>query len=259
MVVVDIVKRIVSGMPRGVKPRVFPDDGVDFDDIVARLHMAKMEVDSLKEHLVRDIEGHYDSMLSAARRGDSESLELMAAEVVLKRKILASVITYSKLLALAIQRINDARNIETLVKVLTPLEYVMRAAGDYLTAVSPETAARLNSVIEATERVIRSTDITASYIPAARLDLDPEVRQEIARVVAEANRESEMLTSNRVKTVSLEDRLLEHIKSRGAVINVGKAAKELNATPEEVREALKSLEAKGLIKLYRREAEASTS
>ncbi|MFN4045990.1 MAG: hypothetical protein ACK4H7_01450 [Acidilobaceae archaeon] len=259
MVVVDIVKRIVSGVSWGVRPRVFPDDGVDFDDIVARLHMAKMEVDSLKEQLVRDVDGLYDSMLSAARRGDGESLELMAAEVVLKRKILASVITYSKLLALAIKRINDARNIETLVKVLAPLEYVMRAAGDYLTAVSPETAARLNSIIESTERVIRSTDITASYIPAARLDLDPEVRQEIARVVAEANRESEMLTSSRVKTISLEDRLLEHIKSGGTVINVGKVARELNVTPEDVREALKSLEAKGLIKLYRREAEASTS
>ncbi len=259
MVVVDIVKRIVSGVSWGVRPKVFPDNSVDFDDIVARLHMAKIEVDSLKEHLIRDIEGHYDSMLSAARKGDSESLELMAAEVILKRKILASVITYSKLLALAIQRINDARNIETLVRVLAPLEYVMRAAGDYLTAVSPETAARLNSVIEATEKVIRSTDITASYMPAARLDLDPEVRREIARVVAEANRESEILTSNKVKTVSLEEKLLEHIKSSGAIINVGKTARELNVSPEEVREALKSLEARGLIKVYRREAEASTS
>jgi len=233
--------------------------GVDFDEVIARLQLAKMEVDRLKEQLVNEISSYYDRMVNAARSGDSEALELAAAEVVLKKKILTSVITYSKLLALAIQRIRDARDVETLVKVLAPLEYVMKAADDYLAAVSPETVMRINSVLEATERVIRNTQVTASMLPAARVDMDPEVREEIARAVAEASRESESIVSKARSSQDLELALLEYIRSSGGVVNVGKAARELNTTPEAIRAALEALQSKGLIRVHRKAAEATVA
>lgn len=253
--VLSVLRKVTSMV--GFRPSV-ESEGVDFDEIIARLQLAKMEVDRLKEQLVNEISSYYDRMVNAVRTGDSEALELAAAEVVLKKKILTSVITYSKLLALAIQRIRDARDVETLVRVLAPLEYVMKAADDYLATVSPETVMRINSVLEATERVIRSTGLTASMLPSVRVDLDSEVREEIARAVAEASRESDSIVS-RAHRDNLEEKLLEYIRGSGGIINVGKAARDLSTTPEAIKAALESLQAKGLIKLHKRVSEASTA
>ena len=259
--VLSVLRRVTSAIV-GVRPGV-GDQAVDFDEVIARLQLAKMEVDRLKEQLVSEISSYYDRMVEAARAGDSESLELTAAEVVLKKKVLTSVITYSKLLALAIQRLRDARDIETMVKVLAPLEYVMKAADDYLASVSPEAVMRINSVLEATERVIRGTQVTASLLPMARVDLDPEVREEIARAVAEANRESDSIVArargSRGSGEELEGKLLEYIKSSGGTINIAKVAREFNTTPEAVRAALEALESRGLIRVHRRQPEATTA
>lgn len=256
--VISVFRRVASTIA-GSRPGV-GDQPVDFDEVIARLQLAKMEIDRLKEQLVNEISGYYDRMVEAVRAGDSESLELTATEVVLKKKILTSVITYSKLLALAIQRLRDARDVETMVKVLAPLEYVMKAADDYLASVSPETVMRINSVLEATERVIRNTQVTASLLPMARIEFDPEVREEIARAVAEANSESDSIVARvRSPRADLGEALLEYIKASGGVINIAKAARDLNASQEDVRRALESLQSRGLIRVHRRQAEATTA
>lgn len=256
--VLSVFRRVTSAIA-GSRPGV-GDQPVDFDEVIARLQLAKMEVDRLKEQIVGEISSYYDRMVEAVRAGDSESLELAAAEVVLKKKILTSVITYSKLLALAVQRLRDARDVETMVKVLAPLEYVMKAADDYLASVSPETVMRINSVLEATERVIRNTQVTASLLPMARVEFDPEVREEIARAVAEANRESDSIVAKaRSPRVDLEEALLDYIRVSGGVINIARAARDLNASQEDVKNALESLQSKGLIKLHRRQVEATTA
>jgi len=265
--VLSVFRKVTSTI-MGARPSL-GNQGIDFDEVIARLQLAKMEVDRLKEQLVNEISGYYDKMVEAARVGDSESLELTAAEVVLKKKILTSVITYSKLLALAIQRLRDARDVETMVKVLAPLEYVMRAADDYLATISPETVMKINSVLEATERVIRSTQVTASLLPIARTELDPEVREEIAKAVAEANKESDSIVA-KAKNVevtakvessqsSLEEELLKYIKASGGIINITKAAKDLNTTTEVVKAALETLQSKGLIKIHRKHVEVTTA
>ncbi len=258
MVVLDVFKKITTAIT-GSKPSV-GDQAVDFDDVIARLQLAKMEVDRLKEQLISEVTSYYDRMVEAAKVGDSESLELTAAEVVLKKKILTSVITYSKLLALAIQRLRDARDIETMIKVLAPLEYIMKAADDYLASISPEAVMRINSALEATERVIRGAQVTASLLPQARVELDPEVREEISRAIAEANRESDSIVA-RVRSLQsdLEEALLNYIKASGGTINVVKAAKDLNTTPEAVKATLEALESKGLIRVYRRQSETITA
>lgn len=253
MFVLSVVRRIASAIS-GWRFDV-EEQRIDFDEVIARLQLAKMEIDRLKEQLVNEISSYYDRMVNAARSGDSETLELTAAEVVLKKKILTSVITYSKLLALAIQRIRDARDVETLVKVLAPLEYVMKATDDYLASVSPETVMKISSVLETTERLIRNTQVTASLLPSARVEVDPEVREEIARAVAEANRESESLVSGVRTSIDMERALLDYIRSSGGIINVSKAARDLNTTPEVIRATLESLQSKGLIRVHRRSVE----
>ncbi|MEM4558709.1 MAG: hypothetical protein QW208_02000 [Acidilobaceae archaeon] len=255
--VLDVVRRVFG---LGTKAKSL-NEGVDFDEVMAKLQIAKMEVDRVKNQLIDEINRFYDKMIEAAKNKDNDTLELTATEIVLKKKVLTSILTYSKLLTLAIQRLDDARNIDTLVKVLAPLEYVMRATDDYIATISPETALKLSSLLEATERVIRGVEMTASYMPSARIiELDPEARQEIARVVAEANRESEMIvkTPSRLED-SLEEKLLEYIRSRGGSISISIAARELNVKPEDIWRTLEKLEDKGLVKIYRRQAEASTA
>ena len=160
------------------------------------------------------------------------------------------------------------------------IEYAVRGLDEYLSSVSPEMAARLSGILAATERSIAGTVFMADSLPMPRsaLDLDPEVEKEIARVMAEVRREVDELVPTRdiervaasrrqVKSAAasrtggrreekpLEERLLDYIKSRRGRIKLSEAARDLGATPEEVREALRRLQEKGLIKVRRRQAQ----
>jgi len=262
--VVDILRRIagLSGKPE-VDEALHVGEQVDFDEIVAKLQIVKLEVDRLKDQLVNDINAYYDKMLAAAKKKDHETAELSAAEIVLKKRVLKAVMTYSKLLSIAIARINDARSIDSLVKALAPLEYAMKAMDEYLATISPETAAKLSSIIESTERFIRSTSIVASSIPMARsvADLDPEVKREIARVMTEVQREAEDIAleapprSDDPGGGSLEDKLLDYIRRSGGVIRVSRAAKDLGVGRDDIIRALRRLHERGLIRLSK-EAQA---
>ena len=253
--VVDILRKLTGFVGHSEEGDILlVGESIDFDEIVARLQIVKMEVDRIKDQLVNDINVYYDRMLAAARSNDRETLELSAAELVLKKRVLRAVMTYSKLLNIAIARINDARSIDALVKALTPLDYAMKAMDEYLSTVSPETAAKLSSIIESTERFIRSTSLAASYLPTARSmgELDPEVKREIARIVAEVQREAEEIAPEpriREFSKSLEERLVDYIKRSGGVIKVSQAAKELGVDREEIIKALRRMHEKGLIRL----------
>ena len=257
-----------------------PGGGFDFNEVLSRLQLAKTEIDTLKAQVVNEIQGLYERMLEAARRGDRDSLEVYAAEIVLKKRILTAVMAYSKMLAIAIARIQDARSLEQVTRIVLGIEYAVRGLDEYLSSVSPEMAARLSGILAATERSIAGTVFMADSLPMPRsaLDLDPEVEKEIARVMAEVRREVDELVPTRdiervaasrrqVKSAAasrtggrreekpLEERLLDYIKSRRGRIKLSEAARDLGATPEEVREALRRLQEKGLIKVRRRQAQ----
>ncbi|MCS7107374.1 MAG: winged helix-turn-helix transcriptional regulator [Acidilobaceae archaeon] len=232
---------------------------LDYDEIVTRLEMAKLEVDRIKGQLIDEIGKQYDRMINAAKSKDKDNLQLMASELVLKRKVLTTVIAYSKLLELAIRRINDARNIESIARALAPLTLVLKASDEYLSAVSPQIVASLTSVIELTSSVSKRVEATASYLPVANLgEIDAETKQEIARAMAEASRESEEIVKvPQVYQKDLEERVLNYVRSRGGHISISAAAKELGVTPAEVRKALEALENKGVIRVFRKQAEAT--
>ncbi|MCX8195883.1 MAG: winged helix-turn-helix transcriptional regulator [Acidilobaceae archaeon] len=251
--VVDIVRRFVSfwGERKG--------EEVDLDEIVSRLQVAKVEIDGIKSRLMEEIGRQYDNMLEAANAKDEEALHLAASELVLKRKMLMVVLTYSKLLSLTIQRINDAKNIESIAKALAPLGYVLKAGDEYLAAVSPEIVSSLTSVIELADGIRRRVESTTSYLPSARIaEIDAEARQEIARLIAEAKRESEQLARvPEIYSKPLEERLLEYVREKGGAISISAAAKELGVTPSDVRRALEALEERGVIRVFRKQAEAT--
>ncbi len=252
--------------------------GFDFNEVLTRLQLAKTEIDALKNQIVSEIQGLYDRMVEAARRGDRDSLEVYAAEIVLKKRILTAVMAYSKMLAIAIARIQDARSLEQVTRIMLGIEYAVRGLDEYLSSVSPEMAARLSGILAATERSIAGTAYMAGSMPLPRsaLELDPEVEREIARVMAEVRREvDELVPTREIERVAaagrpakqakqeggaagkpLEERLLEYIKARRGRIKLSEAARDLGVTPEEVREALRRLQERGLIRVRRRQAQS---
>lgn len=242
-------------------------DAVDLDEIVARLELAKIEVDRTRDRLMQEIEKEYGRMIEAAKRGDEETSELTAAELVLKKKVLTFVITYSKLLAMAIQRLKGARSIEMIARELATLEYVMKATSDYLLTTSPEVTLKLHNIMEATANVIRSAEISVSSLPSKHYaEVSPEIRQEIARVLAEAKKESDQIVPSvtapkaakaeqRVDQGAIEERLLQYVIARGGHISISQASADLGVSPEQVRHALKALEEKGKIQIHRKQAE----
>ncbi len=255
--------------------------GFDFNEVLTRLQLAKTEIDALKNQIVSEIQGLYDRMVEAARRGDRDSLEVYAAEIVLKKRILTAVMAYSKMLAIAIARIQDARSLEQVTRIMLGIEYAVRGLDEYLSSVSPEMAARLSGILAATERSIAGTAYMAGSMPLPRsaLELDPEVARAIARVMAEVRREvDELVPTREIERVAaagkparqeekaareggaagkpLEERLLEYIKARRGRIKLSEAARDLGVTPEEVREALRRLQERGLIRVRRRQAQS---
>ncbi|MEB3861132.1 MAG: hypothetical protein GSR84_02800 [Desulfurococcales archaeon] len=217
----------------------FPAAEIDYDDIIARLQVAKMEIDRMKYQLLSEIDKLNTSLLEAARRRNMDAMEEYAAEIVLKKKVLKSVIMYQKLINIAINRVNEARSIESLVKALAPLDYAMRGMNEFLYTMSPEIVTKLNAIKESTERLIRGTDMLANGLPRGRVNLgiDEEVKREIAR--------------EKIKKRDLEKELLDYIKKSGGVINLKKAAEELGVDVAELKKALYRLQEKGLIKVSR--------
>jgi len=273
-VVVDILRRfsLFRGSTAWGAVEASPSAGVgleeggfDFNEVLSRLQIAKTEIDALKNQIVSEIQGLYDRMVEAARRGDRDSLEVYAAEIVLKKRILTAVMAYSKMLAVAIARIQDARSLEQVTRIMLGIEYAVRGLDEYLSSVSPEMAARLSGILAATERSIAGTAYMAGSMPLPRsaVELDPEVKREIARVMAEVKREvDELVPTSDIERVAarsgekpLEERLLDYIRRRGGRIRLSEAARDLGVTPEEVREALRRLQEKGLIRVRRRQAQ----
>ncbi|WP_131159979.1 hypothetical protein [Aeropyrum pernix] len=261
--VIDIVRKlgIISWSP-GAKAGHEPgygEEGVDYDEILARLQLTKTEVDSMKNIVLAEINRFYDRMLDAARRRDYDALHINAAEIVLKKRILKALTMYSRLIELAIVRIQDARSIESLAKALAPLEFAMRAMDEYLAATSPEIAARLTSIVQSTERVVRSTALTVNNIPvpAATVEIDPEIKREIRRVLSEVSKEVDDLVPDPERIMGgrgggedeIDQKVYEYVKRSGGVVRISKIAAELGVEKEDIIKSLRRLQQKGLIRI----------
>ncbi|PMP91295.1 MAG: hypothetical protein C0171_02940 [Caldisphaera sp.] len=84
-------------------------------------------------------------MVSSKRSNDTESMEMSAAEIVLKKRVLKAVLAYGNIIELTMRRIRDTRILESIVKVLTPLKYAMSVMDEYLLGFAPEAVTSLSN------------------------------------------------------------------------------------------------------------------
>ncbi len=264
--VVGIIRRLVGGRPGwgSVEESLDPLAGVPdqaeaaLDEIIAKLRVAKEELEALKYKITEEVNAYYQAYLEAKRRNNRDEMELAAAEIVVKKKILKAVIAYIKLLNAAIARINDARDVGTASKIMLSLEPAFRMLHQYLVQESPEAAARLMQVVNYAESAVSSVGTVVESMPTARVPLlaDPEVGKFLAETFREANVEAEMITPKiepakpAIDYEALEKRLLEYIKANGGVLRVREAAARLGVPPSAVKEALIRLQRKGVIRIH---------
>jgi division protein CdvB (Snf7/Vps24/ESCRT-III family) len=260
--IVDVIKKAFSWGLEKAETEGLPNqfEGINYDEIVAQLNIAKSEVERIKLKMSAEMSEYYERLVKALKAKDEESATFNASELAIKKKVYKIVAAYEKLLGAAIERIADARNIEVLVKTLAPLQYVMETANNYLSS-APDVTASLASVIESTEGVIRKVGLLSSVLPEGKSVAlySQDVKELIAEAMKEAAEEAEKAAPKvppAYDPEALERRLLDYIRTSKGVISIRQAATSLGVAPEVVRELLARLEAKGVIKV---EPASSTS
>jgi len=264
-VVVGILRRFI-GKPSwgGEEDHLDPLAGVPdqaealIDDLLVKLRMVRDDLASLKYKITEEIEKYYEKYRAARAAGNRDEAEVAAAEFVLKKKILKAVLTYIKLLDATIERLNDAKDINSVIKSMLTLEHAFKTVSAFLVQESPEVAAKVATVVASAENLISFVGTMASSMPTARspMQLDPELRALLAESLKEASAEAEKLTpkieagaENRLDYDVLERRLIEYIRRSGGVVRVKEAAAWLGVSPNVVREVLYRLERKGVIRI----------
>jgi len=258
--VVGVIKRIFGrgvewGEPEPYDPGAAALAGFDdsiLDEAISRLTFLRDELGRLKYKIVNEVDEYYRRMQDSAARGDRESVETFAAEIVMKQKVLKAVIAYIKLLDYVIAKLRSSKDVTELAKHFAGIEYVMGMVANYLAHESPEMAVMISNTISQAESVIRNSQILVESLPKPVITQDAEVRKLIAQAFAEAQREAEILTPQlpayaQIDYEALEKQLIEHIQRNNGVLNVRRAAEELGVTPQTVKEVLYRLQKKGVI------------
>jgi len=272
-VVVGIIKRLLSGKGGltaswdaeaevtagvGLELGSAAEAGVDYDGVMANLEYKRMEIEQVKDMVVREIKEAYDSIVKAIKEGDRETAELLAAEVALKKNIVKALSLVSKLLKLAIARIRTAKTAEEAVKALGPVVAVLRSVGPYLSNVSPELAVQISAIRDEIERLYMTPGLDIQGINTKSvLDIAPEAKRILREAAREASEELSYLlpeepveaSKSIINVETFSGKLLEYIKRNGGKLNVKKASKDLGAPEELVRAALHYLEKKGVIRV----------
>ncbi len=230
------------------------EESINYDEILAQLGLVKMELDRIKTTIINEIQNYYEKMISSKKLNNTEDMEMSAAEIVLKKRVLKAVLAYGNMIELTIRRIQDTRSLESIVKVLTPLRYAMSAMDEYLTGFAPEAVTSLSNVLEETENVIRKTGLITNSIPQGRSisELVPEASELITNAIAKAQKEAEQLSPKVPETFDpeiIERKVFEYIKDKNGVLSLRKASEDLGIPLNVIRETLYRLEARGVIKV----------
>ncbi len=260
--VVGALKRIFGGKPSwGGDEAVDPLAGVpgeadfDFDGVIAQLELARSRAAQVYYGVMDEIGKLNDQLYRAVKERDRDAAEVAAAELVVKKRVAKALLAYLKLLDIAIGRIKHTRSLTELSKTFASIVVLLRSFDSYMYD-NPELSTVFAQFASTAESIISHTGLATKSMPLPRsvAELDPEIRQTLAMVWQEANKETENLLPSVPESVAvdyavLESRLLEHIKANGGVLNVKKAAEELGVSPRMVKEVLYRLEKKGVIRI----------
>ncbi|GAB6148148.1 hypothetical protein [Stetteria hydrogenophila] len=243
------------------------EEGFDYDSVVARLEYRRREIESMRDMIVREIDEDYKRMVEAAKQGDRETLELIAADAALKERLAKALTVLVRMIHLAIGRVRAAKSAEEILKAIQPVVMMVRSVNESIAATAPELAVQLEELREEVEKLYNFQGVPTPVPVRSIAETSPEARELIRKALAEASRDAEKILpkppavlapagSSVNVNVDIEEvasKLLEYIKSTGGRVKVSQAAKALGVAPEVIKRALLYLEEKGVIKIQRKQ------
>lgn len=227
----------------------------NFDDILAKLMVARDRAKEVYYRITDEIDTLHKRLHEAIKRHDRDTAEIVAAEMVVKKRHLKVLIAYIKLLEAAISRINTTRDFTEIAKIFASVNLVLKNMESYMYD-SPELTAVFAQFATAAQSIVSQSTVLSESVPLPNsiAELDPDVKRLLASAFEEAEKETRSLAPAIPETVAvdydlLENRLLNYLKMTGGVLNVRRASQELGVSPKVVKEVLYRLEQKGIIRI----------
>ena len=260
--VFGIIKRLRARATWTAEESVDPVAGVpgeefdyDFDDVLAQLSIARDKAKEVYYRITDEINNLHGKLYESIKKNDKDTAEIIAAELVVKKRHLKILIAYIKLLEAAISRIRTTRDFTETAKIFATVNLVLKNMESYMYD-SPELTAVFAQFANAAQSVISQSTILSESMPVPNsiAELDPEVKRLLASAFEEAEREAKNLAPSIPESIVvdyevLEEKLLAYLRRNGGVLNVRKAAAELGVSTRVVKEVLYRLEQKGVIRI----------
>ncbi len=231
------------------------EDEFDFDTIIAQLEVARDRAKQVYYRIMDELGSLHSKFHEAVRGGDRDTAEIVAAEIVVKKRHLKVLVAYIKLLEAAIARVKTTRDLTEVAKLFTSVNVVLKSMEGYMYD-SPELTAVFAQFTTAAENVIgQSTILSQSLpVPTSVAELDPEVKKMLATAFEEAEKETRSIIPSipepmNIDYAELEAKLLEFIRMNNGILNVKKAANHFGVSTRVIKEVLYRLEKKGIIKV----------
>ncbi len=250
----DEGEEYLGGSALGVGMPFGPPGSFDFDELLARIDVARDEIDRLRYRLEQEIGEMKLKAIKAIRAGDRDTAETIAADIVVKKKLLKGLTVYSKLLALLKSRLKTAKDLTSIAQIAGVINGVSRIIEGYAEDIGAEWVARIVETQHLVERITSNNLVAVEHMPE-RVEMGTfsnEISDELAQIFKEAHVESESLVSDVPGAIDyevLEEKLVEYIRANNGVLSIKKAARELGVSPKIVKEVLYRLAKKGVIKV----------
>ena len=270
--VFGIIKRL-----RG-KPIWDADDGVnplngvpggepqfDFDAVIAQLEVTRDRAKQVYYRIMDELGNLHSKFHESVKKEDRDTAEIVAAEIVVKKRHLKVLLAYIKLLEAAISRVKTTRDLTEVAKLFASVNIVLKSMEGYMYD-SPELTAVFAQFSTAAQNLIGHSTILSQSLPmpASVAELDPEVKKMLATAFEEAEKETMSIAPAipeplNIDYADLESKLLKFIRNSGGILNVRKAAEHLGVSPRVIKEVLYRLEKKGVVRITGRASSQEAS
>lgn len=260
--VLGIIRRLRGKVAWSDGEAVDPAAGVpgeefefDFDSVLAGLSVARDRAREVYYRITDEIDNLHNKLHQAIKNHDRDTAEIVAAEIVVKKRHLKVLIAYIKLLEAAISRIKTTRDFTEIAKIFASVNIILKNMESYMYD-SPELTAVFAQFTTAAQSIVSQSTVLSKTvpIPTSIAELDPEVRRLLANAFEEAEKETRNLAPTVPDHVAIdyeimENRLLNYLKANGGVLNIRKAASDLGVSPRIIKELLYRLEQKGVVRI----------
>jgi len=196
----------------------------------------------------------FQSCIDAISSKDREKARIYADEVVEIRKMARKVLHSQLVLEQVKIRLETLEEVGDVVLELLPFTSVINEIRSQLAGFIPDAATSLDELNANIGSIIAATATPDSADQSLSIEIDEEAR----RILEEASNAAAAKVSESfpdLPSVANEEIVYEYAKASPDTFDVLKCAKDLGLSEEEVRQALKSLQSKGMIVIEKKEKE----